>query len=144
DLAPDAPVRRPFLVFAPSIGSKPSTGFNGGFNANMAFFRGDPATTHISTIAGGFKVSQKGQTLSRVKLAMFPASDRWFIQSDTRLSLTSQNTYELGSDSPASDAENAAYTSDRLYESVYRQITHGLFVGGGLNYSRHANVRPTA
>src|SRR5258706_11831255 len=50
-----------YLVFAPNIGSKPSTGFSGGFSWNTAFFSGDPSTTHISSINGGFKLSQKKQ-----------------------------------------------------------------------------------
>src|ERR1700730_3092477 len=58
-----------FLVFAPSIGSKPSTGLNGGFSSNLAFFLGDPSTTHISSITGGLKVSQKKQTLRGVRFA---------------------------------------------------------------------------
>src|SRR5664279_3362398 len=30
-----------YLVITPSIGSKPSTGFNGGLSGNIAFYRGD-------------------------------------------------------------------------------------------------------
>jgi len=41
---------RRFLVVAPTIGSKPATGLTGGLNSNMAFFRGDPKTTRISTM----------------------------------------------------------------------------------------------
>src|SRR6266853_600640 len=64
---PEAPAtsdRRRFLVVAPTIGSKPTTGLTGGLNGNMAFFRGDPKTTRISTLQGGFRVSQKKQVLS--------------------------------------------------------------------------------
>ena len=94
-------IPQPFLVIAPSIGSKPSTGLTRGFSGNMAFFRGDPETTHISSISGGFKLSQKKQTLGGLKFAMFTQDDRWFIQGDARLSLTSQNTYDLGTQTPA-------------------------------------------
>jgi len=139
-LAPSTSDR--FFVVAPSIGSKPSTGLNGGLSGNMAFFRGDRQTTHISSISGGFKVSQKKQTLGGLKLAMFTRDDRWFVQADGRFQLTSQNLYGLGSDTLAASAENAKYTYRRLYETVYRQVQPRLFVGFGLNVSDHSNVRP--
>jgi hypothetical protein len=137
---PDA--RRRFLVVAPSIGSKPSTGFTGGFSGNMAFFSGEPATTHISSLTGGFKISQEKQLLGGARLAMFTGSDRWFIQADTRLSLTSQNTYGFGADAPPSSAVNADYTQRRAFETIYRRVAPHLYVGGGLNISDHSNIRP--
>jgi hypothetical protein len=135
---------KPFLVVAPSVGSKPSTGVNAGLAGNVAFIDGDARTTHISSMSGGLKVSQKGQTLSGVKLAMFTPDDRWFIQSDNRLSWTSQNTYGLGGDTLAADAENLKYDQLRLYETAYRSVAPGLFIGGGININRHTNVRPGA
>src|SRR5256885_1237391 len=67
---------RRFLVVAPTVGSRPTTGFTGGLNGNLAFFRGDPQTTRISTLSGGFRVSQKKQGRSGRALPMFPADDR--------------------------------------------------------------------
>jgi hypothetical protein len=135
---------RRFLVIAPSIGSKPSTGLNAGLAGNLAFFHGNVDTTHISAVSGGLKVSQKGQTLSGVKFAMFTDSNRWFIQGDNRLSLTSQNTYGLGADSTPEDLANVKFDLVRLYESAYRSVRPGLFVGGGLSFSAHTNIRPGA
>jgi outer membrane protein assembly factor BamA len=133
---------KPFFVVAPSIGSKPSTGINGGLAGNIAFVDGEPGTTHISSMSGGVKVSQKGQTLSGFKLAMFTPGDRWFIQGDNRFSWTSQNTYGLGINTPAADAENLKYDALRLYETAYRRVAPGLFVGAGINVNRHSNIRP--
>jgi len=132
-----------FFVVAPSIGSKPSTGLTAGFSGNMAFFRGDPQSTHISSMSGGFKVSQKKQTIGGLKLAMFTNDDRWFVQGDARLSWTSQNTYGLGTQTLAAAAQNASFTYHRLFETVYRNVEPGLFVGFGVNVSDHSNVRPS-
>jgi hypothetical protein len=134
--------RRRFLVVAPTFGSKPTTGLTGGINGNMAFFRGDPKTTRISTLQGGFRVSQKKQVLSGFRLSMFTADDRWFLQGDHRLQWTSQNTYGLGADTLKAGAENAKYTGVKVYETLYRQVVRGLFVGAGLNLSSHSNIRP--
>jgi outer membrane protein assembly factor BamA len=131
-----------YLVFAPSIGSKPSTGFNGGFSWNSAFFRGDPSNTHISSLTGGFKISQKKQTLVGVKLAVFTDDDRWYILGDNRFNWTSQNTYDLGGSASGASAENLKFDFFRLYEDVYRTVRPGLLVGAGVNINTHSNVQP--
>jgi hypothetical protein len=134
--------RRRFFVVAPTIGSKPSTGFSGGLNGNIAFFRGDEKTTHISSVSGGLRVSQKKQFLSGVRFSMFTADDRWFIQGDNRLSWTSQNTYGLGADTLSTGAENVKFNAFRLYETAYRNVRPHLFVGLGVNVTTHSNIRP--
>jgi len=138
DLDPD----RRYFVVAPTIGSKPTTGFTAGLNTNVAFFRGDHSTTHISSLSGGFRVSQKGQVLSGFRLAMFTAEDRWFIQGDHRLQWTSLNTYALGADTLPANSENLKFNAFKIYEAAYRRVRQGLFVGGGLNISAHSNIRP--
>jgi hypothetical protein len=148
EAAPDADqrlaleARKPFFVIAPSVGSKPSTGVNAGVAGNVAFVSGDASSTHLSSVSGGLKISQKGQTLTGLKLAVFLPDDRWFVQGDNRLSWTSQNTYGLGGTTPSADAENLKYDALRIYETVYRTIAPGLFVGVGLDVNRHSNVRP--
>src|SRR5262249_28879341 len=62
----DEPTEKPdrrFLVLAPSIGSRPNTGLTLGVNGNVAFFRGDSESTHLSSMSGGVRVSQKKQVL---------------------------------------------------------------------------------
>jgi hypothetical protein len=131
-----------FFVAAPTIASKPSTGLSVGLNSNLAFFRGDPSTTRISSISGGVRVSQKKQVLSGIRFAMFTADDRWFIQGDNRLSWTSQNTYGLGADTLGTGAENVKFNAFRLYETAYRSVRPHLFVGLGVNVTTHSNIRP--
>ena len=140
DGAQAEPTQR-FLVLAPAIGVRPTTGLTLGVNGNMAFFRGDSASTHISSMAGGLRVSQKQQVLSNVRFSIFTADDRWFLQGDNRLNWTSLNTYELGSDAGTENATNVKYTFARLYETAYRSVRPGLFVGGGLNLNLRSNIR---
>jgi hypothetical protein len=133
--------RQHFLVVAPSFGSKPSTGISGGFSSNLAFFRGDPETTRISVLSAGMKVSQKAQTLSGVKFSIFTSDDRWFLQGDNRLTWTSQNTYALGTQPTLAGSANVKYDFFRLYETAYRKVKRGLFVGVGLDVDVHASAR---
>jgi len=134
--------REHFFVIAPNIGSKPSTGFSVGINANLAFFDGDEKTTHISSVSGGLRVSQKQQVLSGVRFSVFTADDHWFIAGDNRLQWTSLNTYTLGAETLPSSAENVKYSAVRLYETAYRNVRPHLFVGGGINMSTHGDIRP--
>jgi len=139
---PTVEAGKPFFVIAPSIGSKPSTGINGGIAGNVAFVTGEPGSTRMSSFSGGLKFSEKGQTLSGFKLAIFLPDDRWFVQGDNRFSWTSQNTYPLGGATSSLDAENLKYDALRVNESVFRTIAPGLFVGAGIDVNRHSNVRP--
>jgi Omp85 superfamily domain len=138
------PARNHFFVVAPTIASKPSTGLSAGLNTNLAFFSGDEKTTHISSLSGGLRVSQKQQVLSGVRINMFSADDRWFIQGDNRLSWTSQNTYGLGGDTiPLGiGTENLKYNQLKLYESAYHYVGRHLFAGVGINVTTHVNIRP--
>src|SRR5579863_9453977 len=122
-----------FFVAAPTIASKPSTGLSVGLNSNLAFFSGDEATTHISSISGGLRFSQKQQVLSGIRFGIFTADDRWFIQGDNRLSWTSLNTYGLGAETTAigGAAENVKFDAFKLYETAYREVRPHLFAGGG-------------
>jgi outer membrane protein assembly factor BamA len=131
-----------YFVMAPSIGSKPSTGVNGGFSSNIAFFRGDARTTHISSVSAGLKISQKKQTLSGIKFSIFTEDDRWFLQGDNRFSWTSQNTYALGTGASLAGSANLNYDFFRLYETAYRRVRKRLFVGGGLDVDVHTGTRP--
>jgi hypothetical protein len=138
------PGRNHFFVAAPTIASKPSTGLSVGLNSNLAFFTGDEKTTHISSLSGGLRLSQKKQVLSGIRFGVFTPDDRWFVQGDNRLSWTSQNTYGLGADTAAvgTGTENVKFTAFKLYETAYRTVRPHLFVGGGINTSTHSNIRP--
>jgi hypothetical protein len=138
------PTREHFFVAAPTIGSKPSTGLSAGLNSNLAFYAGDEMTTHISSISGGVRFSQKKQVLSGIRFSMFTADDRWFISGDNRLSWTSQNTYGLGADTLPTGfgAENVKYNAFKMYETAYRNVRPHLFAGIGINVSTHSNIRP--
>src|SRR6185436_17643531 len=113
-----------------------------GFASHMAFFLGDPGTTHISTLVGGMRVSTKKQVLGNIRFSTFSNNDRWFFQGDNRLSWTSDDTYGLGGDTPTANTENIKYNQFRFHGTAYRSVKPGLFAGLGLNISLHRNVRP--
>ena len=134
--------RQRSLVVAPSIGSKPTTGVTVGLSGNVVFYGGDPASTHLSAITGGMKVSEMGQVLMGSRAAIFTGDDRWFLLGDNRMSWTSQTIYGLGVDALSSSGIASTLDVLRLYDMAYRKIGPGLFVGAGLNLSSHFEVAP--
>src|SRR3954453_20307743 len=88
--------RKPMIAFAPVIGAKPSSGILLGAAGNVAFYRGDPATTHISSAVASVTFSTKKQTAITNRLTAFGRGDRWRLDADDRFQWTSLETYELG------------------------------------------------
>ena len=68
--------RKPMIAFAPVIGAKPSSGLLLGAAGNVAFYRGDPATTHISSAVASVTFSTKKQTAITHRLTTFGRDDQ--------------------------------------------------------------------
>jgi hypothetical protein len=137
---PEPPERS--AVAAPGLSARPSTGIMFGVIGNVASREGDPASTHLSTAIGGFRVSQKKQVLANMRFALFTADDRWLVQGDNRVYWMSLDTFDLGSSAAeALDAANVKFRYIRLQNAAYRGVAPGLFIGAGLDLNLHANVR---
>jgi outer membrane protein assembly factor BamA len=137
---PDAPST--MKAVAPVIGVKPSAGVMIGAAGNVAFFAGDPATTHISSVVASLTFSQKHQTSLTGRMSVSTKDDRWRVEGDNRAQWTSQDTYGLGTSSEVGAADNAKYDFFRVHESLLRQISRGWYAGGGLHFDDHTNIRP--
>jgi hypothetical protein len=127
---------------APVIGVKPSAGVMIGAAGNVAFFRGEPSTTHISSVVASLTFSQKHQTSLSGRFDVFARDDRWRITGDNRAQWTSQDTYGLGTSSEVGSAVNAKYDFFRIHETLLRRVGPGLFVGGGLHFDAHTDIHP--
>jgi outer membrane protein assembly factor BamA len=129
-------------AIAPVIGVKPSAGVMIGAAGNVAFFAGDPATTHISSVVASLTFSQKHQTSLTGRMSVSTKDDRWRIEGDNRAQWTSQDTYGLGTSSEIGAGDNAKYDFFRVHESLLREIRRGWYAGGGLHFDDHTNIRP--
>lgn len=134
--------RKPMRAFAPVIGAKPSSGVLFGVAGNVAFFRGDPSTTHISSAVASLTISTKGQTSLTDRFTWFARDDRWRAEADHRFQWTSLETGELGASADTANAILADYDFFRLHHTVYYQLRDHLFGGGGLYFDNHTGVAP--
>ncbi len=133
---------KPMLSFMPYVGANSSNGFIIGAAGNIAFYRGDPATTRISTGVASASLTSKGQVLLSVKMALYSRNNTWFIDGDNRLNLTSQDTYGLGTNTPFSAEIDTKYDLFRVYETLYRRVFPGFSLGAGFYLNTHTDVRP--
>jgi len=144
---PPAPADRvdytqPMKAVAPVIGVKPSAGVMLGVAGNVAFFTGDPKTTHISSAVVSATFSQKHQTSLSGRFALSTKDDRWRVDGDNRAQWTSQDTYGLGTSSELGSGVNAKYDFFRVHETVLHQVRPALFAGGGIHFDDHTNIHP--
>jgi hypothetical protein len=134
--------KKKMIVAAPVISSNPSAGFLIGGAAQVAFFRGDPATTRISSGTASLTISTKKQLVANVRFNSFSEGNRWFIESDNRFQSTSQNVYEFGTNTPSESAVDTKFNFVRLHESISRRVANDVYVGGGFLFDSHTDVRP--
>jgi outer membrane protein assembly factor BamA len=129
-------------AFAPVIGYKPSSGVLIGVAGNIAFFRGDPQTTRISSTVASLTFSSLEQTSLSAKFALFGRDDRWALDGDNRAQWTSQDTFGLGTTTEPADQVNMKFDYFRLYNTAYYKVYGRLLAGVGFHYSAHTSVEP--
>jgi outer membrane protein assembly factor BamA len=132
----------PMYAFAPVIGYKPSSGAMFGAAGNVAFFRGEPESTRISSAVASLTFSSLKQVSTTVRFGVFTRDDRWKLDGDNRFQWTSQDTFGLGTGTTAADKVNMEFDYFRIYETAYRALHRGVFAGFGFHYSAHTGVAP--
>jgi len=143
--APPGPedYKRLMIAGAPVISYNPASGAGLGAAGNVAFYRGHPDHTRISSLVGSLIGTTKEQLLFNAKIDASSLKNTWGLHSDNRLYWTNQDTYGLGTGTKEDEALNARYDFFRFYETLYRQVHRNLYVGVGFLYDLHSDVRPS-
>jgi outer membrane protein assembly factor BamA len=130
------------IAAAPVVGYNPANGFSIGVAGNIAFFRGEPATTRISSLVTSLTLTTKEQLNFNAKFNVLAPNDRWNLVSDNRIYLTNQDTYGLGTDTTTDQGVNMKFDYLRLYQTVYREVRPNLFAGASFLYSGYSHIEP--
>jgi hypothetical protein len=130
------------VAAAPVITYGPTSGFGIGAAGNLAFYRGFPDTTRISSIVASVTATTKEQVLINAKVNSSALDDRRRFEGDNRLYWTSQKTYGLGTDTAEEAAVDQKYDYFRFYETLYRRVAGDIYLGAGFLYNNHTDVRP--
>jgi hypothetical protein len=144
---PTQPDKRPeaqgvMIAAAPIIGWNPTFGMTFGAAGQLAFVKGDPQTTRISSTVASLSYSTKHQVLFNARFDIFTQDDRLFIEGDNRIYSSGQTIYGLGTDTPSSVGIDADYNFVRLHDTVSRNVGHDVYLGAGLAFDSYTNIRP--
>lgn len=138
---PPDPKKR-MVAGAPVLGYSPTTGVSVGVAGNVAFYRGFPQVTRISSIVTSATATSKAQFLVSFKMNMSSFENRWRIEADNRFFWTSQPTYGLGTDTSDDAKLDMKFNHFRIFDKYYHQVHRNVFLGAGYVYNIHNNVRP--
>jgi hypothetical protein len=130
------------VAAAPVLTYGPTSGFGIGVAGNMAVYRGFPGTTRISSIVASVTATTKEQVLVNAKINSSALDNRRRFEGDNRLYWTSQKTYGLGTATGEGAAVDQKYDYFRFYETLYQRVARNTYLGAGLLYSNHQDVRP--
>jgi hypothetical protein len=130
------------VAAAPVVTYNPTSGAGIGVAGNVAFYKGPPETTQISSIVASVIGTSEKQLLVNGKINQWAFGNRWHVEGDNRLYWTSQKTYGLGSDTLQDDSVDQKYDAFRVYESLYRRVGRDAYLGAGFLYNTHREVRP--
>lgn len=130
------------VAAAPVVSYNPASGFGIGVAGNVAFYKGVPETTSISSVVASLIVTSKKQLLFNGKFDMASADNDWVFQGDNRIYVTSQDTFGLGTSTVPEDALNTKYDFFRFYEGGYRRVYRRLYLGAALLYNLHSSMKP--
>ena len=133
---------RLMIAAAPVISYNPANGAGFGAAGNIAFYRGAPESTQISSLVASATATTKGQVLVNAKLDASARDNAWNLVGDNRLYWTSQTTYGLGSSSTTEEAVGMKFDYFRFHETLYRKVRRNLFLGASFLYGIHSHVAP--
>jgi hypothetical protein len=136
-----ADYKKRMVAGSPVVGYSPTTGVSAGFAGNVAFYRGFPQTTRISSIVASATATTKAQFLISAKFNVSSLENRWRIEADNRFFFTSQPTYGLGTSSLEEAKLDMKFNHFRIFDKYYKQVHHDVFLGAGYVYNIHNNVR---
>ena len=139
---PPPDYKKRMIAGSPVVSYSPTSGAGIGFAGNVAFFKGYPETTRISSMVASVIATTEKQLLASAKINASTANNTWHFEGDNRFYWTSQKTYGLGTGTSSEDAVDQKFDQFRFYETLYREVREDVFLGAGFLYNLHTDVQP--
>jgi Omp85 superfamily domain len=134
--------KKRMVAGSPVVSYSPTSGAGIGVAGNIAFYKGYPETTRISSIVTSATVTTKSQFLVSAKMSASSPENRWRVEADNRFFWTSQPSYGLGTDTPDDAKLDMKFNHFRIFDKFYKQVFPNVFLGSGFVFNVHNNVRP--
>lgn len=135
----------------PVIGSNPTYGKFYGAAVSSGVTLGDPSTTKMSTVSASAAWTSKNQTMYLIKSIGYTENNDWMFIEDSRVFLSSQDTYGLGTGRTVDGRSQNSLTSDdaqpmdfdllRFYLTIAKKIKPSLYFGIGYMVDKYKNVK---
>jgi len=155
----EKPAPAPFKLypaFLPAVGYNPALGFLLGALGTFGMYLGDPDDTTMSSANGLVLVTTNSQLVVQSAQTIMTAGNEWELQGDWRFLLFNQDTYGLGTGTPAvsssfsidgwgqttpiNGAQPMKFDLLRIHELVLKKISKDLYVGGGYHLDRYFGI----
>ncbi len=130
----------PFFVLVPAVGSSINTGITGVLAAGLSFFTNEERDK-ISSINLNANYSQYKQYWFTAFSNIYLENLKLHLTGDTRYYKFPTFTYGLGAESMMESSLRIDYSFLRINQLVYREIVPDLFLGAGIGFDNHWNIR---
>lgn len=127
--------------FLPGVSYSTSTGFLIGFNLGMSKYYGDPKKTSPSAGTLSSNYTSKNQFNVKFKTDLYTSNNSWYIEGDWRFSITSQQTYGLGTATPTTNKQIINYQQFRIFEKFSKRVAGNLYLGAAFYFDRYNKIK---
>ncbi|MBV6478175.1 MAG: hypothetical protein HGGPFJEG_00923 [Ignavibacteria bacterium] len=124
----------------PGVAYSTSTGFLVGFNLSMSKYFGNPDNTSLSAATLSSNYTSKNQFNLKYKTDFYTSKNSWYIEGDYRFSLTSQQTFGLGTATPKSNEQRVNYNQFRLYQKFSKRTFGNLYLGAAFYFDKYNKI----
>lgn len=124
----------------PSAGYTLSTGLAVGLTGNVAFFVEPKEHENLSSINSNLGYNQRSQLTFKIGSNIWTKNNKFNLVGDWRVYKFPENTYGLGTATPADNLNPIKYGLIRFYETVLRELTKNLYGGIGYALDYHFNI----
>lgn len=128
------------ISLLPGISYNPANGLIFGMQLSASFYNGPHKTTTNSSFNSSVSYTTKEQFRLSVQNNVFFKNDGWNFQGDWRLWNYVQETYNLGSNTPDSNAENMKFQFIRFNQNALKKIKGRWFAGIGYSLEYYNKV----
>lgn len=137
---PDTTVKKSSLIFLPSIGYTPGTGFEFGADVAGSRFFGDPATTNLSIFDAFAAISTHELAFIQLKHSIYTKANQWNIRGSWDFGKTEVLDHGIGTAHDDPGTFPIKYTYLRFTENVSRKIFEDVYIGAGIAFNYYTNI----
>ncbi len=127
----------------PAIGYSLSTGFAIDLTGNVAFYTSTKHAENLSAIDAEAVLDTRQQRMLVSRAEIWGADNNYKLVTDLRIERYPDDTYGLGSATPASKDDPMVFSYDRVYVTLFKKIIPDYYIGFGYNLDYHYNISET-